>query len=599
VQPSSVQKTGLSHIHRRGNSHGVIQIAFAILEVSSDRWIIYCQSRGSSGHFRSACEPRKNEHRRHFSGLGLGRSAQDWQIEWVQEVDTVAILNTVAQFGRYMLRSRLATANACEVWLAEIDGAAQGAAPVVFKKLRPELAQNPSLAESFTERGRRASYLDHDCVVRVLETVVDRNDRGLAMEYVDGKTLRQLITTVGGVGNALPVWFAIHVARRICQALEHAHESVDAKGLPQHVLHENLRPENVFLTFLGQVKVTDFGLSHAALSAAGGTTSHASMLAPAGPNRQARQTESGDVFGHDLEGVGRVLYELLTGICPGSTNDANVAFLPPSQYAPWVNAEVDELLSRILWAGNSRRFQSALEIRRALDEYLSAHRHDVAASHIAGLVSVLFSAECRDSSPPTMRFKEGAMEMAMRRARRTTPPDVVSHEHRTDTESVQASLSAPPSSRLSRPTVPSPPTNGSMRYQRPVAIAPDLASTPQPGEQNRPSEPRFDSSSDTGNRDGPFHHDWDLALKRAREQTQANQRVSGKYPTAAAIEHAAPPIDPLERAVAEFERGLEHMRHGGLEEAMKAWERALEFDPQHRVCRANLNLLKKKLGSVT
>jgi hypothetical protein len=93
----------------------------------------------------------------------------------------------------------------------------------------------------------------------------------------------------------------------------------------------------------------------------------------------------------------------------------------------------------------------------------------------------------------------------------------------------------------------------------------------------------------------PFRHDWDLALKRAREEAQGAQRNSGTHPIASAAARIEPRMDPAERAVIEFESGLECMSRNDLEGALRAWECALEYDPHHRVCRANLNLLKKKI----
>lgn len=363
----------------------------------------------------------------------------------------MAILNTVAQFGRYMLRSRIADASACEVWIAEVDGADPGAQPIIFKKLRSNLAQIPSTRECFLQRARDAALLEHDCIARVLDVVTLRAECGLAMEYVDGKSLRQLIRAVGGASNALPVWFAVHVARRICQALECAHEFRDAKGVAHPIFHGTLNPENVFLTFSGCVKVTDFG------------TNRLSLLASVGAD-QSSTLQSGirhnaaipDPVGTDLDGVGHILYELLTGICPPTDDGSSTVFLPPSHYAPWVNVEVDQLLSRMLSPENQERLRKAVDVRKALDEYLSSRRHDVTARHIAGLVSLLFSEECRESGPPTARIHENAVELAILRSRRTSPPDFPAIEAPTQNGFKYSAHSTAPNSQMSRQTLPSP-----------------------------------------------------------------------------------------------------------------------------------------------
>jgi serine/threonine-protein kinase len=484
----------------------------------------------------------------------------------------------------------MADASACEVWIADVDGDVEGSHPVVLKKLRSELAQNTALLESFEQRAREATLLNHECVAKVLDVVTVRGESGLAMEYVDGKSLRQLILAVGGAANALPVWFAIHVAHCICQGLEQAHEMRDEQGLNRPIFHRALDPENVFLTFQGQVKVTDFGTSRRALLA----VTHEEQNAPSQPSGM-HNTLTTNLISNDIDGVGRVLYELLTGSCPGPSLDASSAFVPPSHYAPWVNHEVDQLLSRLLAPRAPTRFCSIGEVRQALDEYLKTRRHDVTATHIAGLVSLLFSSECHESAPPTARLQQNAVDLAILRSRRTSPPEFPEFEAPTKNSGKQAKHSAPAASQLTRQTVPSPAVSSidAQSEHTPSAGQPSFFRSPP---ASVPPKRRVDAPEHGEGRSGPSHHDWDRALQRVRKEVEATQRTSGTIPVAASrAEHA---MGPLEQAVMEFERGLEHMRRNELEPALKCWERALEFDPQHRVCRTNLKLLKKKLGSL-
>ena len=495
----------------------------------------------------------------------------------------VAILNTVAQLGKYRLRTRLATSKACEVWLAEIDGEKSGSPPVILKKLRRELAAQTHLIDRFFEQAKAAQELRHDNIGSVLDVVRDLNDCGYVCEHLDGKTLRQLIGAVKDAGNALPVWFAIHVARCICQALEYAHEPSNGTDRSHQVFHQNLCPENVFLTYRGQIKVTDFGLSHTVLARNDKYVVTPSTVCPAQSENPTSAIGPKDPVREDLDGVGRVLYELLTGMSPNTVEGSPVDFIPPSHHAPWVNAEVDQILRRILSPSYPQRVKTAAELRQVLIEYLTQRRHDVSATHIAGLVTVLFSGEIRDTSPSTIRFDDGAVQMAQMRSRRTSPPEGsfrTSFEHNAPT---RPGLSMPAPSQSIRPTLPSP--------AEATAAAPlsEMEVTPF-------SSPDLDSQLESAeSKPNPFHHDWDLALKRAREQTQLTARSSGTYATPK-VAPPPPPIDPAEQAVIEFEKGLELRLRGELDAALAAWEKALELDPQHRVCRANLNLLKKKLN---
>lgn len=493
----------------------------------------------------------------------------------------MAILNTVAQFGRYRLRTRLAAGAACDVWLAEMDGAAMGTPPVIVKKLKGELSQHPAVIERFVARSLRAQALEHANIARVIEVIQSNHDLGVTSEHIDGKSLRQLISAVSAAGNALPIWCAIHIARCICEGLEQAHGMVDVQKQSFPLLHQGLRPENVFVTYTGQIKITDFGISHRALvEGLEGTPSGSRVSTHEEPNQRRETASVGERA--DLDGVGRTLYELLTGTCPNNAEDPSVDFIPPSHHASWVNAEVDQILRKILSPSYPGRIQSSSELRKTLEDYLAARRHDVSSSHISGLVTVLFSGECRDSSPPTMRFDDNAVQLARFKSRRTSPPDDSFRSSFENVAPTRPGIPGVPAGSAARPTLPSPSQDADSSQRV------DLR-----GRDSRVDETEA-AASDVEKANAPFRHDWDLALKRAREQAPFGSRTSGTLQAAKATP-VPPPLDPTEQALIEFDKGLEFHKRGELESALAAWEKAITLDPQHRVCRANLNLLKKKL----
>jgi serine/threonine-protein kinase len=459
--------------------------------------------------------------------------------------------------------------------------------PLVLKKLRPEFLSQPSIVAKFSEQALQSKFLNHENICSILDVVSSGADPGYVCERLDGKTLRQLISAICEAGNALPVWFAIHVARCICHALECAHKNTDHFGKISPIFHQNLCPENVFLTYQGQIKVADFGLSHTVLQQDFAPANNAPVPHTRMPGVPVLAPTPQECERADLDGVGRTLYELLTGVNPETPTTSLVDFVPPSQHAPWINAEVDQILRRILSPSYPARVKNAVELRMLLEEYLTQRRHDVSSTHIAGLVTVLFSSESRDALPPaTKRFNENAVQMAHLRSRRTSPPDVGFRAGFENSAPTRPGLSMPaPAEQIARQTVPSP----SASKDVPAIV------NPRDKQDSCPDIDQLDENTD--NKPNPFHHDWDLALKRAREQTQSTARNSGTYstPTPKAAP-PPPPIDPVEQAVIEFERGLELRTRGDLEAALVAWEKALELDPQHRVCRANLNLLKKKLN---
>lgn len=498
----------------------------------------------------------------------------------------MAILNSIAQFGSYRLRTHLATGRACEVWLADVDKGVSGSPPVIVKRLRRELAQNQDILERFERRARATLGLSHENLNATIDVVRLEGDVALCQRYLDGKTLRELLSAVASVGNSLPVWFAVHVARCICHALDYAHTRTTNLGVTCPIIHYALCAQNVFLTYDGSVKVCDFGTNCQALQRACDEPPVASSRTQQGGPESLRLREGQSQVREDLEGLGEILYELLTGISPKSDSVSSLDFVPPSHHAPWVNAEVDQVLRRILSRSYPNRVHTAAELGRILDDYSSELCHNVTGSHLAGLITVLFSHESHDSSPPTRRFDEGANRMAQMRSRRTSPPEghlQTGFEHSAPT---RPGLMMPTSGQLTRPTAPA-----STETPSPVSEPP----------RPRPSsiQSRFDEATPqaTEAKANPFHHDWDLALKHAREQSLSEGQSSETSKAKASVPPPVPPpVEPANEAVAAFEKGLECRQRGDLEGAMNAWERALLLDPNHRVCKANLSLIKKKLN---
>jgi serine/threonine protein kinase len=291
----------------------------------------------------------------------------------------VAAATTSARIGCYVLGTKLHSTKTFEIWRSEHEDVSLGSQRFLVKRLQPELAENPRLVEQFVLRAKRATRLHHEGIEEVTDVVVERDDCCVVSEFLVGHCLREVLDCLRNSENALPVWCVLHVARKLSAALDYAHHCVDQSGTVDAICHQDVSAENIVLTETGEVKLVDFGLSRAALLGTNASTVR-------------RWSDSGEFdlwaphFGDtqtDIQGLGRVIYELLAGRPPSKL------FVPPSQHARWVSSELDLLLRRLLTATIPGRLTCMSEVREALDEIACHQRQQVDASHLSSLLRLV------------------------------------------------------------------------------------------------------------------------------------------------------------------------------------------------------------------
>lgn len=260
--------------------------------------------------------------------------------------------------GRYVLENRIDVGGMAEVWrgLDEVLGR-----PVAVKVLRPSLAEDPGFLERFRVEAVAAARLSHPSVVRVYDTGVDDGLCYIVMELAEGRNLADVLAE----RRRLEPGEAVEIARAILEALAHAH----AAG----VVHRDVKPANIVLAPEGAVKVTDFGIAKAAF--AGDLTTTGRLLGTArylAPEQVADHPADARA---DLYAVGLVLYEMLTGR-PAFDAETDLATatmrltrepVPPRALTPGVPRALEKAVMRSLARDPAERYQSADEMRAALD----------------------------------------------------------------------------------------------------------------------------------------------------------------------------------------------------------------------------------------
>ena len=242
---------------------------------------------------------------------------------------------------------------------------------VAVKTLRSDLARDPSFQSRFRREAQSAASLNHPAIVAVYDTGEDTYDGVVSpyivMEYVQGRTLRQVLETEG---RLLPQR-ALEITAQICTALEQAHRA--------GIVHRDVKPGNVMLTPGGEVKVMDFGIARALTSSAATMTQTAAVIGTAHylSPEQARG-EHVDARS-DVYSAGCLLYELITG-GPPFTGDTAVAVayqhvredpVPPSRLESDVAAPIDAIVLKAMAKNPANRYQTAADMRADIERALA------------------------------------------------------------------------------------------------------------------------------------------------------------------------------------------------------------------------------------
>ena len=214
-------------------------------------------------------------------------------------------------FGRYLLLDRIDVGGMGEVFLARVmDGEGAGRL-VAMKRLLPSLAEDPELVAMFLDEARIAVQLDHPGVVRIEDLGQHGVIYFIVMEYVPGKDLKALLDLLAARGERIPVPLAVWVTVRVLEALGHAHEKRDALGRELAIVHRDVSPRNVLLSFAGEVKLIDFGLASAR---ARGLEGESGAVRGKPAYMSPEQARGGPVDCRaDVFAVGVMLCEMLTG----------------------------------------------------------------------------------------------------------------------------------------------------------------------------------------------------------------------------------------------------------------------------------------------
>jgi serine/threonine-protein kinase len=317
--------------------------------------------------------------------------------------------------GRYEVVGHLATGGMAEILLGRLVGPSGFERPVVLKRILPHLARTRSFVDMFLDEARIVARIRHPNVVAVHELGREGEELYLVMEYVEGESLGGLMRRMWMRNEELGYQLAAHVVAEACAGLHAAHELEDDSGKKQHLVHRDVSPHNLMVTYSGQVKVLDFGIAKAAdritRTEAGQVKGKFEYMSPEQCRGRPLDRRS-DVFA-----LGVVLYELTTSRRLFKRSHELAALkaiceqpvVPPSRVATGYPPELERICMRALSRRREERYTTAADMRRDLLAALRTFEGSAMQEEaLADLMRALFADRIEDKQDMLRRFRAGA-----------------------------------------------------------------------------------------------------------------------------------------------------------------------------------------------
>lgn len=278
--------------------------------------------------------------------------------------------------GKYQLKKHIATGGMAEIWLAEQSGPGGFQRELVIKRILPHLAADPEFIQMFLDEARLVAQLNHPQIAQIYELGQVDGAYFIAMEFIDGIDVSQLIEFARASGSFIPLNMAYKIINDVLLALDYAHEFKDKSGNLIHLVHRDISPQNVLVSNDGVVKLVDFGVAKAVINHSktqpGGVKGKFSYMAP-------EQIQSSNVDRRaDLFAVGLLFYEILTLQKPfGEDLQAVTGIISlPTPNAGMLRSEIPknilEIINHMLEKDPDARYQDANAIYRDISNNLLA-----------------------------------------------------------------------------------------------------------------------------------------------------------------------------------------------------------------------------------
>ncbi len=294
------------------------------------------------------------------------------------------------QFGDYHLLEKIATGGMAEVWRARAYGLAGFEKILVIKRVLDSLAKDDEFVRLFIDEAKISVQLLHVNIVQVFELGEVNGSYYMALEYVHGLDLARLLARTKSAGG-FPIPLGLFVTCEVLKALQFAHERTSEEGQPLRIVHCDISPQNMLVSYAGEVKITDFGISRAAFQ----SKSLHDVIRGKYAYMSPEQVEGRDLDGRsDIFSLGIVLYEMLTGrrLFKAKTREETIARVrraevpSPRAYRPEISEDLEGILLRALQLHPEDRPQNAAEMLEEIGVLMVREGHRATNNDLAAYV---------------------------------------------------------------------------------------------------------------------------------------------------------------------------------------------------------------------
>ena len=305
----------------------------------------------------------------------------------------------VIPFGKYLLVDRIAVGGMAEVYTAKSFGVEGFEKILAIKRILPTMAEDQDFIQMFINEAKIAGQLTHANICPIYELGKIGESHYIAMEYVWGKDLLQIMNRFRKMRKQMPPSMAAWIVAKMCEGLDYAHRKKDRSGKPLTIIHRDVSPQNCLVSYEGQVKMIDFGIAKAASNT---TKTQAGVLKGKFGYMSPEQVRGLPVdHRSDIFAVGTCLYEMLTterlfvGESDFSTLEKvrNAQVPPLSLQVPDVPKELEQIVMKALSRDVDDRWQTAADMQEALQRFIARERPPFGTSKVAAWMRTAFAPE--------------------------------------------------------------------------------------------------------------------------------------------------------------------------------------------------------------
>lgn len=302
-------------------------------------------------------------------------------------------------FGKYLLLERISVGGMAEVFKAKSFGADGFEKIIAIKRILPAMVEDEEFIDMFIDEAKICSHLSHPNIGQVYELGKINDSYFIAMEFVWGKDVLQIQNRFRRIRQKMPIPMVAYLGAKICEALDYAHRITDERHNPLHIVHRDVSPQNVLVSYSGEVKLIDFGIakarSRSSSTQAGVLKGKFGYMSPE-QVRALPLDQRSDIFA-----IGTILYEMATGdrLFAAESDFAtlekvrNALVYPPSKKDPRIPPALEAIIMKALKKDPDERYSWASDLQDDLIAFLNTQKPLFHAKNLAAVVSKLFELE--------------------------------------------------------------------------------------------------------------------------------------------------------------------------------------------------------------